>query len=65
LVASVKLDRQLFITPLNLFVHCEYWSMTGRNKQIRKGLWLIWHATIWEYEKSWNNVIFIEILSWR
>jgi len=66
-----------FITP-NLFVHWECWSMEGRNKRIGKGLWLIWHTTIWVIWPSRNHMIFqneakeiddlveeIMVISWR
>jgi len=36
-----------FITPPNLFVHWACWCNEGRNKKIRKGYAMIWHATIW------------------
>jgi len=49
-----------------------------RNKNVKKGLWLIWHATIWVLWKVRNEKIFkdtsfevdeivekIKVLSWR
>jgi len=67
-----------FITPTNLFVHWECWSNEGRRKKIRKGLWIIWHATIWVIWQTRNHRIFqnetrhvddlvaeIIVLSWR
>jgi len=66
------------ITPLNFFVHWASWSNEGRNKKIRKGLWIIWHATIWSIWQARNHIIFwnevkyvdvllsdIMVLSWR
>jgi hypothetical protein len=35
-----------FITPSNLFVHLECWSEEVKKRKIRKGMWLIWHASI-------------------
>jgi len=67
-----------FITPPNLFVHWACWSNEGRNKRIRKGLWIIWHATIWVIWQARNHIIFrnevkyvddllpkIMVMSWR
>jgi len=47
-----------FITPPNLFVYWECWSNKGRDKKIRKGLWIIWHATIWAIWQARNHMIF-------
>ena len=54
-------DRWLdfsFITPPNLFVHWACWSIEGSNKRIRKGLSIIWHATIWVIWQARNFKIF-------
>jgi len=68
----------LFLSPPNLFIHWECWSVRGRNKKVKKGLWLIWHTTIWVLWKARNDTIFngqtfevdelveeIKVLSWR
>jgi len=47
-----------FITPANLFVYWECWSNEGGRKKIRKGLWIIWHATIWVIWQARNHIIF-------
>ena len=47
-----------FITPPNLFVHLECWSVGRRDIKVTKGLWLIWHATIWVIWKKRNEKIF-------
>ena len=44
--------------PPNLFVLWECWSSGERNKWIRQGLRLIWHATIWVLWKARNDKIF-------
>jgi len=67
-----------FITPNNLFVHLECWSGEVRDKKMRKGVWLIWHAIIWVIWKGRNERIFnnlikeeeelveeIKVFSWR
>jgi hypothetical protein len=67
-----------FITPPNLFVHWECWNGGERNKNVLKGLWLIWHTTIWVMWKAQNDKIFkgvnfavddiveeVKVLSWR
>lgn len=38
--------ENVFITPPNLFVHWECWNWGGRIKKVKKGLCLIWHATV-------------------
>lgn len=71
------LDRR-FIIPPNLFVLWECWSDGGRVNKVTKGLWLIWHTTIWVIWKKRNDKIFngchfevdelveeIKVLSWR
>jgi hypothetical protein len=70
-------ERFLLIPP-NLFVLWECWSEGERNKIIRKGLRLIWHATVWVLWIARNNSVFnsritevdeivddIKVLSWR
>jgi hypothetical protein len=47
-----------FITPQNMFVHFECWSSEGNNNKFLKGLWLIWHATIWVIWNVRNKRIF-------
>lgn len=67
-----------FITPPNLLIHWDCWGMEGRNKKALKGLWLIWHTTVWVVWQVRNNKIFkdevcgieeivekIKVLSWR
>lgn len=44
-----------FITPHNLFVHLECWSVEARDRRIRKGLWLIWHVVIWVIWRTRNG----------
>lgn len=68
----------VFPTPPNLFVHFEVWSVGTRNKNVKKGLRLIWLATIWVLWKARNDKIFkgtnfevdemieaIKVLTWR
>lgn len=68
----------LFLIPPNFFVHWECWSVGERNKKVTKGLWLIWHTTMWTLWKARNDKIFkgisrvvddiveeIKVLSWR
>lgn len=50
-----------FITPRNLFYHLECWFEAARDKRLRKGFWLIWHATIWEVWRVRNDKIFNEV----
>jgi hypothetical protein len=63
-VSSVVWERVMrwldfsFIMPPNLFVHWACWSNEGRSKRIRKGLWIIWHATIWAIWQARNHMIF-------
>lgn len=67
-----------YLIPPNLFVHWECWSLGGTNKKVLKGLWLIWHTTIWVLWKSRNYSIFngsiidvdelveeVKVMSWR
>lgn len=35
-----------FLIPPNLFIHCQCWNGWQRNKKVRRGLWLIWHAIV-------------------
>lgn len=49
-----------FIMPPNLFNHLECWTEEGRNRKIRRGLWLIWHACVWLIWMERNNRIFNE-----
>jgi len=51
----------LFIIPHNFFVHWECWYGEDRNKKVREGLGLIWHATIWSLWKVRNDFIFNEV----
>ena len=66
-----------FITPPNLFVHLDCWTNELRSKKLRKGFWLVWHATIWTIWLEGNDRIFnnrvnevddivnnIKVLSW-
>jgi len=67
-----------FITPPNLFNHWECWSDLAVNKRVRKGYYLIWHASVWLLWKARNDKIFnnvvcdadsiveeVKVLSWR
>jgi hypothetical protein len=68
-----------FLIPPNLFIHWECWSEDGNaNNKVTKGLWLVWHTTIWILWAKRNDVIFkglncvvedvfeeIKVLSWR
>jgi hypothetical protein len=47
-----------FITPQNLFVHFGCWDSEVSSKRLKKGFWLIWHATIWTIWKERNARIF-------
>lgn len=71
------LDR-FFILPPNLFIHWECWNGGESNKNVRKGLGLIWLATIWTLWKTRNDMIFnddnfavdviverVKVLAWR
>lgn len=68
----------LFLIPPNRFVHWECWCGGESNRKVAKGLWLIWHTTIWVLWKARNDKIFkgfpfevdvivedIKVLSWR
>lgn len=35
------------LTPPNLFIHLNGWTNAVRGKNLRRGAWIIWHATIW------------------
>jgi len=48
-----------FITPPNLFGHWKCLVRGSMNKEIRKGLSLIWHAAIWKIWQARNDRIFI------
>lgn len=67
-----------FLIPPNLFIMWECWIGAVVNKKIRKGVRLIWHATIWNIWKARNDIVFnnatldleallesIKVLSWR
>lgn len=67
-----------FLIPPNMFIFFLCWSGWERNKKIRRGLWLIWHAAIWVIWRVRNNRIFnnqvtevdelveeVKVLSWR
>ena len=47
-----------FVTSPNLFVHFECWSREATPNKIKKGAWLIWHATIWAIWNERNARIF-------
>jgi len=47
-----------FIIPPNLFVHFECWNSEASSKRLKKGAWLIWHATLWLIWKERNEMIF-------
>ncbi|RHN43032.1 putative reverse transcriptase zinc-binding domain-containing protein [Medicago truncatula] len=47
-----------FLIPPNLFIHWECWSGRRGKKNMLKGLWLIWHTTIWVLWKARNDKIF-------
>jgi len=47
-----------FITPHNLFTHFEGWNSEANSKRLKKGAWMIWHATIWMIWKERNVRIF-------
>jgi hypothetical protein len=53
-----------FITPPNLFVHWACWSNERRNKRIRKGMLIIWHATMWAIWNARNHMIFCNEVSY-
>jgi len=68
-----------FITPANLFAHWMCWNgVVSRKKELKRGLRLIWHTTIWMIWNARKNVIFneeafrvdeiveeIKMVSWR
>lgn len=55
-----------FITPQSLFQHFECWSGEIGKKRLRKGYWLVWHASLWVIWKARNNMIFNNLIkSWR
>ena len=67
-----------FLIPPNLFVHWECWSVGGSANKVTKGLWLVWHTTIWVLWSKRNDKIFkglrcevdvlieeIKVLFWR
>lgn len=47
-----------FIAPQRLFERFEFWSGEIWNKKLRKGFWLICHASIWVIWKARNDIIF-------
>jgi hypothetical protein len=51
----------LFISPPNLFVHWDCWHGGERNKNARKGMGVIWLATIWILWKARNDKVFNDI----
>lgn len=83
LASAVWLDLmrwlgEVYLIPLNLFIHWECWKAAGINKMVRKGRGLIWLATIWVLWKARNDKIFngvnyvavdivetVKVLSWR
>jgi len=71
------LDLNLLM-PHNIFIHWECWSGGSMNKMVRKGLRMIWQATIWAIWRARNDCIFntvvtrweevvdeIKVLTWR
>lgn len=71
------LDR-FFPSPPNLFVHWECWQEGERNKNVKKGLGVIWLATLWvlwkcQNDKVYNDVNFevdvmveeVKVLAWK
>jgi len=56
-----KGDGGDFIVPHNLFSHVECWMGEARGKALRKGFWLVWHATIWVIWCAWNDKVFNNI----
>jgi hypothetical protein len=70
--------NEFFVIPHNLFVHWECWCERETNKNVLKGLRLIWLSTIWVLWKGKNDKIFkgstyevddlveeVKVLSWR
>jgi hypothetical protein len=68
----------VIIIPPNLSLLFDCLIMLARNKKVRSGYSLIWHATVWMIWNSHNNVIFsnggispeevvdaIKLISWR
>lgn len=51
-----------FTTPFSLFEHFECWSGEIGNTKLRKGYWLVWHASISVFGKS-GMIGFLIILS--
>jgi hypothetical protein len=49
-----------FISPPNLVVHWECWLGGDRANKVKKGLGIIWLATIWALWKSRNDKVFNE-----
>jgi len=47
-----------FITSYNLFVQYECWNGKANSKRLKKGFWLIWHATLWLIWEERNARIF-------
>jgi len=41
-------------------VHFECWNSEATSKRLKKGAWMIWHATIWTLWKERNERIFKE-----
>lgn len=55
-----------FITPPYLFVHWEYWSGEGRNKKVRKSLWLIWQQQFgWFRNREITSSLIMRWEWWR
>jgi hypothetical protein len=68
----------VIVVPPNLFYIFDCLGATVKNKKVRKGFRLIWHAAIWSIWLARNNHIFnnvvkepmevvedIKVLSWR
>jgi len=66
------------ITPPTLFVHLACWSEEASHRKICKGVWLIWHASLWVIWRERNEKIHknrvrtideivkeIKVLSWH
>lgn len=64
--------------PPDLFYHWQWWNDSARNKKVRKGYRIIWHAAVWTIWKIRNDFIFnnsvcgvdevveaIKVLAWR
>jgi len=52
---------RFFPLPHNLFVHWECWSEGERNKNVKKGMGIIWLATIWVIWKARNDKVFNDV----